>query len=70
MQHLLQLYFFFMSSERLQVWSNFYHEVLDLFVEVAEKPISATLMLPLFLAGLCPLGVALGHDLKKFAPLV
>lgn len=55
------------TCERL-VWVL--QSVGELYWEVAEKPLAATVQLPLFLLGLVVLGRHLGHQLKKFEPLV
>jgi len=61
---------FFISSERASVWSSFYEEVGELYMNVLEKPISSTVQLPLFLVGLAVLGFHLNRKLKKFTPLI
>ena len=58
------------TSERASVWYGFYKDVGELYWEVAEKPVSATVQLPLFLLGLVVLGRHLGHQLKRFEPLI
>lgn len=58
------------TSERANVWYEFYKDVGELYWEVAEKPLSATIQLPLFLLGLVGLGIHLSRRLKKFEPLV
>lgn len=66
----IYLQLLFTTSERASVWYGFYKDVGELYWEVAEKPLSATVQLPLFLLGLVVLGIHLGHQLRKFEPLV
>lgn len=67
---LVSLYFLFISSERSDVWSDFYADIGELYMNVAEKPLSATIQLLLFSMGLIVLGRNLSQRLKRFTPLV
>lgn len=60
----------FLSSERATVWFDLYEEVVALYLEVTEKPISATFQLLFFLIGLVVVGRHLSHKLEKFSPLI
>lgn len=66
---MIYLHTLFISSHRFNVWYEFYKDVAELYLDVAEKPISATVQLALFLVGLIGIGPHLSHKLKGLQPL-
>lgn len=66
---MLSLHSLFVSSDRANVWYEFYKNVAELYSDVGEKPLSPAIQLVLFLVGLIGLGSQLSHELKKFKPL-
>lgn len=66
---MIYLHSLFISSQRFNVWYEFYKDVAELYLDVAEKPLSTTVQLALFLVGLIGIGSHLSHELKGMQPL-
>ena len=66
---MIYLHSLLISSHRFTVWHEFYKDVAELYLDVAEKPLSATIQLALFLVGLIGIGSHLSRELKEVPPL-